>query len=518
MNVKSKQTDGHEQDLNEFNIHESLDVGCLSDTGSSGSGRITGKKKRLPAVILGTIAAAVTIITVTAVALNPGDPNAYDMNDSKFVTDSDSVSIDSIDDGVIGMGVIYQASAVYDSASSEASVIATLVSGTNVMIYDVSGDYYKISNSQKTVKGYVHREDVNTGGIEIVVSEQANDVATEQSTSESSTKKNNTASKSKSSSNNKNSSVNPEDFPVNSSPYFIYVEKGSHTITIYTKDSNGKYTVPSATYSTATGRTSSLTPVGDFSILAKEKWHSWGNTSYSPYCSKYSNGLYFHGPLYLEKDNFYSLSKNSVYDIGKNATSGCMRTSVAAAYAVYNCPVGTGVKIVNGSPLNRSASAPSVDSQYTDPSKKNVALKGISFEPNEKSVEIGDSVTINPKFNPENASDMRCTWSVSDNSVATLKESEYGISCTVTAKKAGTTVITAKSLDGGYTAKFTLTVKAAATSKPAEPTTEPEPGTTDPDVGTTDPSDAATDHDVDSNTEATEPTPDKSEENDGSNA
>lgn len=413
--------------------------------------------------------------------------------------------MEALDDSVIGMGVLYEMTTVYDSASSGASVIDTLDSGTNVMIYDVSGDYFKVSNSKKTVTGYVSRDSVNTGGIEIRETKSSpvrtNDETTaettptkkaasnqksSQSTTQNSSKKTTTTTKKASST----STVNPEDFPVNSSPYFIYVEKGSHTITIYTKDSNGKYTIPSATYSTATGRTSTLTPVGNFSILAHEAWHSWGST-YSPYCSKYNGSLYFHGPIYTKKGDFSSLNEGSVADIGRNATSGCMRTGVAAAYAIYNCPVGTNVKIVNGSPLKRSASRPSVASQKVDPAKKAVAVKGISLDTAKKTLDIDEDFTVNVVFNPSNATNTTCTWTVSDKKIAEIEVSGTTTSCKITAKKAGTVTVTAVSADGSYKATLTVTVKA-------EPTTTT---TTQPTVATTTSTTEAA-----STTEATEST------------
>ena len=282
----------------------------------------------------------------------------YDLKETVFVTDSDRPGIDLISENVLGTGMLFEDCDILTRPEEGSAVEGRLAGGTDVLIYSAEGDYYKVSDAEKNVEGYVLKEKVNTGNIDLgnpdAEAEFVDDATGRVIGTE------------KPSSKITSTTVNPEDFPVNASPYFIYVEKGSHTITIFGKDANGKYTVPRKTFLTATGRTASLTPVGDFTILGKEKWHSWGN-SYSPYCCKYYGNLFFHGPIYGQK-NFGTLSINSVFQIGTNASSGCMRTTVQAAYFIYQfCWVGTNVKIVNGSPLGRSANLPSYWTQYVDP-------------------------------------------------------------------------------------------------------------------------------------------------------
>ena len=159
----------------------------------------------------------------------------------------------------------------------------------------------------------------------------------------------------------------PENFPVNDLPYFIYVEKGSHTMTIYEKDSNGKYTIPVHTWQTATGKGHEMTKAGTYTIGEKLKWKEWGQSLYSPYASCFAGGLYIHGPVYLGM-RFQSIEMWSFEGIGTNATSGCLRTGVEAAFFVYtNCDEGTGIKIVTGSPLNRSAEPFTLEDQLVSP-------------------------------------------------------------------------------------------------------------------------------------------------------
>ena len=140
------------------------------------------------------------------------------------------------------------------------------------------------------------------------------------------------------------------------SPYYIYIEKGSHTINIYEMDENGEYTKLVKQFLTATGITAGKTPTGVFSIVEKYEWKRFDSAgtereySYSPYVSRFTDGIYMHGPVYEFMD-FDSMFGNTYKEIGTDATAGCMRTYTGAAYWIYmNCPLGTTVEVVNGSP------------------------------------------------------------------------------------------------------------------------------------------------------------------------
>ena len=374
----------------------------------------------------------------------------YDLKETVFVTDSDRPGIDLISENVLGTGMLFEDCDILTRPEEGSTVEGRLAGGTDVLIYSAEGDYYKVSDAERNVEGYVLKEKVNTGNIDLGNPDEEADIVDDATGRVIGREK-------PSSKVVTSTTVNPEDFPVNASPYFIYVEKGSHTITIFGKDANGKYTVPRKTFLTATGRTASLTPVGDFTILGKEKWHSWGN-SYSPYCCKYYGNLFFHGPIYGQK-NFGTLSINSVFQIGTNASSGCMRTTVQAAYFIYQfCWVGTNVKIVNGSPLGRSANLPSYWTQYVDPATNLVPAAGISFGFDGQTMNVGDSIRVTAEFTPSTASNKDCTWSCTNPGVVSVSgDGEY---CTLSALKEGSAVITVCSIDGGYTASFTVTVLA----------------------------------------------------------
>lgn len=132
------------------------------------------------------------------------------------------------------------------------------------------------------------------------------------------------------------------------SPYFLYLDKSDHIMTVYGKDDTGNYTVPVKKFSVATGSSPSLTPVGTFTLGDKEEWHTWTWTNtYSPYCTEFDDGLYIHGPIYNSKD-FDDVQQSSINEIGTNATSGCIRMYTEDCKWIYqNCPSGTKMQIVN---------------------------------------------------------------------------------------------------------------------------------------------------------------------------
>lgn len=132
-------------------------------------------------------------------------------------------------------------------------------------------------------------------------------------------------------------------------------------------DDEGEYTKVVASYRTAVGR-GSQTPTGIFSITRKERWHEYPSRGSIPYASRFTSGLYIHGPVYNGKDS-HKMYNNTYEEIGNKVTSGCLRTTCgAAAWIFYNCPIGTTVEIVSGSPRGTSSSAPpSIDVPGVDP-------------------------------------------------------------------------------------------------------------------------------------------------------
>lgn len=154
-------------------------------------------------------------------------------------------------------------------------------------------------------------------------------------------------------------------------PYSVYLEKGSFTMTVYRKDATGEYTIPVRAFNTAVGRTAGRTPVGNFEIYKKERWHQFSNNGgYAQYATSYYGNLFIHSPIYGLTD-IETMLAEFYNEIGTNSTAGCLRTTSYASYWIYSyCPLGTPVTIVNGSPKGTvSQKPPKIPEVYmtTDP-------------------------------------------------------------------------------------------------------------------------------------------------------
>ncbi len=122
---------------------------------------------------------------------------------------------------------------------------------------------------------------------------------------------------------------------------------------------------------------------------------------------------------------------SNVTFIDGNSTANCVRTKT---YSLTNANI-----LGYGRP------------KYTTSSS--VAVTGVSLNKTSSSLEVGKSVALVATIKPTNATNRNVVWASSNTNVATVSAS--GV---VTAKTAGTTIITAKTADGGKTATCTVTV------------------------------------------------------------
>ena len=99
------------------------------------------------------------------------------------------------------------------------------------------------------------------------------------------------------------------------------------------------------------------------------------------------------------------------------------------------------------------ASTPNGKKDSTKCIVSNIAVKGISFNPSTLSIPQGTTSQLLPIFDPINVSNKLADWNSSNKTVAIV--SNTGL---VTALKEGTTIITAISVDGSFSASVTVTV------------------------------------------------------------
>ena len=84
-----------------------------------------------------------------------------------------------------------------------------------------------------------------------------------------------------------------------------------------------------------------------------------------------------------------------------------------------------------------------------------VAVTGVSLNASSGALTVNGQTTLTATVEPPNATNKTVTWTSSAPTVATV------VNGVVTALSAGTAVITARTQDGGFTATYSLTVKAA---------------------------------------------------------
>ncbi len=153
------------------------------------------------------------------------------------------------------------------------------------------------------------------------------------------------------------------------SPYYLYIEKGSFTLTIYERDETGNFTKVYAAYRVAHG--GNKTPAGKFTLGDKDRWHEFPDGGFVQYATRYHARLYLHSPLYGEENagKLWPKYYDGELGIGGESTGGCLRMVTEAAKFIYdNCPEDTILEIVNGAPLGTtSEEVPSRNGKRFDP-------------------------------------------------------------------------------------------------------------------------------------------------------
>ena len=133
--------------------------------------------------------------------------------------------------------------------------------------------------------------------------------------------------------------------------YFIRVNYGQNVVTIYTKDSNGEYTVPYkvmlCSTGTATPRSGTYTiPSGTYS---RGIWGLMKGNVWEQYFTRIHGSILFHSVPYTER-NKWSLEYWEYDKLGTAASLGCIRLTVENAKWIYNnCPAGTQVEFYTSS-------------------------------------------------------------------------------------------------------------------------------------------------------------------------
>ena len=160
----------------------------------------------------------------------------------------------------------------------------------------------------------------------------------------------------------------------------ITVNRRTNTVTVYTYDSDGKYTVPVRAMVCSCGKfdAENITPTGEYAIYFKEKWHPLFGDVYGQYVTGFEGTYLFHSvPYHTEKKN--DLETEEFNKLGTNASMGCVRLTVSDAKWIYeNCAMNTPVKVIDADASADPLGTPAVvkiskDVKWdpTDPDEKN---------------------------------------------------------------------------------------------------------------------------------------------------
>jgi len=137
--------------------------------------------------------------------------------------------------------------------------------------------------------------------------------------------------------------------------YLIKVNKQQNCVTIYEKDTKGKYTVPVKAMVCSTGW---ATPLGTYNTQVKYRWKILLEDVWGQYSTRITGSILFHSVWYYQQ-NPATLSAYQYNKLGTTCSHGCIRLTVEDAKWIYdNCPVGTTVVIYNdkkAGPLGKPA-------------------------------------------------------------------------------------------------------------------------------------------------------------------
>lgn len=148
-----------------------------------------------------------------------------------------------------------------------------------------------------------------------------------------------------------NSNVNQNKKPTvasESTPYYIKVNYGAQVVTIYSKDSQGNYTIPTKAMVCSTGEATPKS--GVYTIPARWEWLRLEGYVFGHYSTQITGNILFHSVPYLRKDDPASLEYWEYDKLGNYASAGCVRLTVKDAKWIYdNCARGTKVEFYSSS-------------------------------------------------------------------------------------------------------------------------------------------------------------------------
>lgn len=117
--------------------------------------------------------------------------------------------------------------------------------------------------------------------------------------------------------------------------YYIKVNYEANVVTVYTKDSQGRYSVPSRAMLCSTGVDTPKSGVFDLYGTGRWQWLGLFDGVYGQYCTQITGDILFHSVPYLERGNKASLEYWEFDKLGTSCSMGCVRLQAGDAQWIY---------------------------------------------------------------------------------------------------------------------------------------------------------------------------------------
>ena len=124
--------------------------------------------------------------------------------------------------------------------------------------------------------------------------------------------------------------------------YYIKINRKACTVTIYTKDEEGNYTVP---YKAMVCSSGNATTIGTFSMGGSARWLAFEQGTVGQYARRIKGSIWFHSVMYNKRaeDTLLWAEYNK---LGTVCSHGCIRLTAEDAKWIYdNCEAGTLIEI-----------------------------------------------------------------------------------------------------------------------------------------------------------------------------
>lgn len=130
------------------------------------------KQSQNKAVILAVIASvavitAATVIIGIFISKNTDGNSHFDLDQTASLTQSNPEITSQSPENAIGKGVLFDDCDILSEPNRSAITVGRLAGETDVLVYASIGDYYKISDTNQLLSGYVLKEQVNIGDIDM---------------------------------------------------------------------------------------------------------------------------------------------------------------------------------------------------------------------------------------------------------------------------------------------------------------------------------------------------------------